>query len=73
VFDLLWLDGKGLWRRPWHGRRHRLGDLGLGSGSWHVPASFPRDDLAEVSTATARLGLEGIVGNWWDGSMTRNH
>jgi bifunctional non-homologous end joining protein LigD len=61
VFDVLWLDGEALWRRPWHERRQVLEALEVHSARWKAPRSFPGDDLTDVTVATKELGLEGVV------------
>jgi bifunctional non-homologous end joining protein LigD len=63
VFDLLYLDGRGLTGLPYEERRSRLEGLGLAGPAWRVPAVFPGSARpgAELLQATAAQGLEGVV------------
>jgi bifunctional non-homologous end joining protein LigD len=58
VFDLLFLDGVDVRRRPYAERRALLQDLGL-VGHWTVPPSFT--DGAATMAASLEYGLEGVV------------
>src|SRR5579875_3440423 len=63
IFDLLYLDGRSLMALPYTERRARLQELELGGPAWRVPAAFPGSDRsgADLLTATAAQGLEGVV------------
>jgi bifunctional non-homologous end joining protein LigD len=60
VFDLLWLDGESLMRRPYEQRREALQGLGLQAEHWRTPSHTVGDGsrLLEVSR---EHGLEGIL------------
>jgi len=60
IFDLLYLDGELLIRRPYRERRALLESLGLAGTSWSVPASFEGEG-AQFLEASRAHGLEGIV------------
>jgi bifunctional non-homologous end joining protein LigD len=60
AFDLLWLDGEDLMRRPYSERRERLESLGLEGPAWRVPA-YSTGNGEGLLSASAAQGLEGIV------------
>lgn len=60
LFDLLGVDGQLLLDQPWTQRRSRLEALGLTGPAWQTSPSYP-DQGAQVWTATAQQGLEGVV------------
>jgi bifunctional non-homologous end joining protein LigD len=60
AFDLLWVDGEDLMRRPYTERRERLADLGLEGPAWRTPG-YSTGNGAELLSASAAQGLEGIV------------
>ena len=60
VFDLLFLDGEPLTRRPYAQRRALLDGLDLAGPVVTVPPAFA-DAAAEVYAAAAERGLEGVV------------
>jgi bifunctional non-homologous end joining protein LigD len=60
LFDLLGLDGQLLLDQPWTRRRRSLEALELTGPAWQTSPSYP-DQGAEVWTATAQQGLEGVV------------
>lgn len=60
AFDLLWQKGRDLRESPYHVRRELLEGLGLAGPRWNVPDRIDAS-LEEALTATARLGLEGVV------------
>ena len=60
IFDLLYHDGHSLMGLPYHARRARLEELGLGGPAWRVPAAHPGRGQALLE-ATEAQGLEGIV------------
>ncbi|GAB3821726.1 ATP-dependent DNA ligase [Tessaracoccus terricola] len=61
AFDLLYLDGESLLRKPWKERRERLEALiGKGGRHVHVPDTLGTD--SGVALAVSRdLGLEGVI------------
>jgi bifunctional non-homologous end joining protein LigD len=59
VFDLLRLFGSDLTSRPWSSRRELLERLDLAASHWQVPPTY--DNGAELLSATAEQGLEGVV------------
>ncbi|HZN15877.1 MAG TPA: non-homologous end-joining DNA ligase [Acidimicrobiales bacterium] len=61
IFDLLWLDGESLMKRPYHERRAALEGLGLGGSSWKVSATQEGGGSALLDAARSQ-GLEGVVG-----------
>ncbi len=61
VFDLLHLDGRPLLELAYSGRRELLDGLGLTGRSWQVPPAFTDATGADVLTAAAAHGLEGVV------------
>jgi bifunctional non-homologous end joining protein LigD len=60
IFDLLYLDGELLLRRPYRERRALLESLGLAGQAWSVPASFEGEG-AQFLEVSRKHGLEGIV------------
>ncbi len=60
IFDLLWIDGEDLMRRPYSERRERLEGLNLDGAAWRVPSYSTRNGEALLA-ASARQNLEGIV------------
>jgi len=60
IFDLLFLDGRSLMRRPYTERRAALEALGLSGRAWRVPAAHAGQGR-QLLTATAAQGLEGIM------------
>jgi bifunctional non-homologous end joining protein LigD len=60
IFDVLWHEGEGVWRRCYDERRAVLDALALDGPSWRTPPRFcaARDDLAAV---TRDHQLEGVV------------
>jgi bifunctional non-homologous end joining protein LigD len=60
IFDLLWLDGHSLMRTPYGERRRQLAALALSGESWQAPEHVVGEGKA-LLTATAELGLEGVV------------
>jgi bifunctional non-homologous end joining protein LigD len=65
IFDLLYLDGHALFDLPYTERRAQLEGLGLEGERWQVP-SFHRGDGTALFAATAKQGLEGVVGKRLD-------
>ncbi len=62
IFDLLWLDGHSLMRRPYDERRARLAELDLQGPFWQVPeAALGHAAGRDLQRAAAALGLEGVV------------
>ncbi|WP_018350238.1 non-homologous end-joining DNA ligase [Longispora albida] len=59
IFDLPYLAGENLCELPYEERRARLDELGLAGPHWAVPPAF--DDGPATYTASAQLGLEGVV------------
>ena len=66
IFDLLWLDGHSLIRRPYRERREALVALGLQGEHWMTPEPL-RGRGPDVLAASERSGLEGIVAKRLDG------
>lgn len=61
LFDVMYLAGRTLIRRPYRLRRARLEDLGLSGGpAWSVPGALIGHG-AEALRATREHGLEGLV------------
>ena len=60
IFDLLYLDGTSLLKRPYVERRRALDDLGLRGKRWHTPAYQPGDGSAFLA-ASREHGLDGII------------
>ena len=60
AFDLLWLDGEDLMRRPYAERRSLLEGLDLDGPAWRVPG-YSTGNGAQLIDASAAQGLEGIV------------
>ena len=60
VFDVLWLDGDDVTRRPYEERRDLLLGLGLSSPSWQTPGHHIGDGPA-MSAASREQGLEGVM------------
>jgi bifunctional non-homologous end joining protein LigD len=60
VFDVLYLDGKSVMRRPYTERRALLEALPIAGPSVQVPPST-RGDGAKVVEASKRTGLEGVM------------
>ncbi len=67
VFDVLWLDGEPLVRRPYTERREALASLGLGAGAaWRVPPASI--GVAEPVLAVVHgSALEGVLAKRLDG------
>jgi len=60
VFDLLYLDGENLMRKPYRERRRRLQDLKLAGPTWQVPEHQVGGGNTLLA-ASNRLGLEGVM------------
>jgi bifunctional non-homologous end joining protein LigD len=60
AFDLLWLDGENLMRRPYTKRRELLDGLQLEGPAWRVPA-YSTAEGERFQQASAAQGLEGIM------------
>jgi bifunctional non-homologous end joining protein LigD len=60
IFDLLWIDGEDLMRRPYTERRERLEGLGLDGPAWRVP-SYSTANGEDLLATSAEQNLEGIV------------
>ncbi len=60
MFDLLYLDGHSLMGLPYHERRARLEELGLGGPAWRAPANHVGQGT-RLLEATRAQGLEGVV------------
>ena len=60
AFDLIWLDGESLQRRPYTERRERLEALRLEGAAWRTPG-YSTGDGERLLEASAEQGLEGIV------------
>ena len=60
VFDLLYLDGESLLKRPYTERRERLEQLDLNGRSWRTP-TYHAGEGAALLEASASQGLEGIM------------
>jgi bifunctional non-homologous end joining protein LigD len=60
VFDVLHLDGRAVRELPYAGRRELLAELALDGPAWRTPGHFLGRG-ADLATATAAQGLEGIV------------
>jgi bifunctional non-homologous end joining protein LigD len=60
IFDLLWIDGEDLMRRPYTERRDRLEALGLDGPAWRVP-SYSTGNGEQLLAASAERNLEGII------------
>jgi bifunctional non-homologous end joining protein LigD len=60
VFDLLYLDGESLLRRPYTERRARLEELDLNGPTWRTPA-YHAGEGAVLLDASAKQGLEGVM------------
>ena len=60
AFDLLWLDGEDLMRRPYTERRSLLEGLDLDGPAWRVPG-YSTGNGAQLLDASAAQRLEGIV------------
>ncbi len=64
AFDVLRAAGTDVTSRPLRQRRQLLEGAGLGSAWVQVPPAF--DNGADLVTATAEQGIEGIVSKRWD-------
>jgi bifunctional non-homologous end joining protein LigD len=60
VFDLLYLDGELLTRRPYTERRERLEQLDLNGRSWRTP-TYHAGEGAALLEASKQQGLEGVM------------
>jgi bifunctional non-homologous end joining protein LigD len=60
VFDLLYLDGESLLRRPYTERRERLEALDLNGRSWRTP-TYHAGEGAALLQASVQQGLEGVM------------
>ncbi len=60
VFDVLWLDGESLMRKPYLERMEVLTGLGLNEHCWQVPGHHVGDGAALLAASRER-GLEGII------------
>src|SRR5437879_2738825 len=60
IFDLLYLDGRLLFRVPYEERRRLLASLELSGPSWQVPEHQEGDGRAMLQ-ASQQMGLEGIL------------
>lgn len=69
VFDVLYIDGTLLFRHPYEERRGRLEELAIDARSVQVPPNF-REDPAQLLSATAEQGLEGLVAKRLDSRYT---
>jgi bifunctional non-homologous end joining protein LigD len=65
IFDVLWLDGESLMKRPYHQRRDALESLNLGGASWKVSGT-QEGGGSELLAAARAQGLEGVVGKKLD-------
>lgn len=61
AFDVLWLDGKPLFDRPYAERRKLLTGLGLGGARCQVPPSFTGESGADIQAVSRQHGLEGVM------------
>lgn len=61
AFDVLQLDGRPLTGRPYAERRQLLETILRNGGGFHVPPSFPGEDLDAVRAASVANGFEGVV------------
>jgi bifunctional non-homologous end joining protein LigD len=60
AFDVLWLGGEEVWRRPYVERRQVLDGLALHGPSWLVP-QYHVGHGAELLEASVARGLEGVM------------
>jgi bifunctional non-homologous end joining protein LigD len=60
IFDVLWLDGASLMKRPYTARREVLDSLGLGGPAWRV-STTQRGGGGALLDAVRAQGLEGVV------------
>jgi bifunctional non-homologous end joining protein LigD len=60
VFDVIWLDGKSLTKRPYTERREILASLELHGPAWRTPANHVGNGGALLQ-ASLDQGLEGIM------------
>jgi bifunctional non-homologous end joining protein LigD len=60
IFDLLYLDGRGLIDETYRRRRELLEDLELSGDNWQTPG-YSRGRAEELLRASAEQGLEGVV------------
>jgi bifunctional non-homologous end joining protein LigD len=60
IFDLVYLDGRQLFRVPYEERRRLLASLELSGPSWQVPEHQVGDGAAMLE-ASQRMGLEGVL------------
>jgi bifunctional non-homologous end joining protein LigD len=60
AFDLLWLDGRGLFDQPYEERRRLLDELGFDGPSWQTPRNHLGDGEALLELVRERR-LEGVV------------
>lgn len=63
VFDVLWLDGRLVTGLAFMQRRELLEGLELAGSSWQTTSLFP-GQAAELTEASRRQGLEGVVVKW---------
>ncbi len=61
AFDILWLDGAALVRRPYAERRLRLEELALAGPCWTTTPSYRGISAEDVLAACGALGLEGLL------------
>jgi bifunctional non-homologous end joining protein LigD len=61
AFDLLWHDGRLLFRVPYAERRGYLDGLDLNGRRWQTPPSFSTEHGADVLAVSKQHHLEGIV------------
>lgn len=61
VFDLLWLDGDDLTRRPLSARRQLLETLGLRGSHWQLTSRLADRLDTDLRQACQDIGIEGLV------------
>jgi bifunctional non-homologous end joining protein LigD len=61
AFDILQVDGRPLWSRPYGERREILEPLMPNAPRYLAPPSFPGPDFDAVLSASVDNGLEGVV------------
>ena len=67
IFDVLWLDGDSLMKRPYTERRAVLEELGLSGPAWRS-STWQDGGGAELIEAAHAQGLEGVVAKRLDGT-----
>ena len=61
AFDVLQLDGRPLFDRPYRERRPVLDALAVSGPCWQAPPSFPGEDFEAVREVSRQHSMEGVV------------